>query len=141
MQIGALWHAQKPKILPISIDTAAFESRNRVLEFAGFEVVGSFQFRVGLDQSKSEHFDVVIIGDSLPGDWRLQLLRQLKQVKPGVPVVVVHQTGDCGQDVIEADANFESLDGPERLIEIVYSVVGFSPRASTKSQHRAASAG
>jgi DNA-binding NarL/FixJ family response regulator len=131
----------KPRILSISSDLILFESRNRVLESAGFEVVGSFQGHGALDKFKNEHFDVVVIGDSLSGETRLHFLRKLKQVKPNIPVVVVHQTGDSGQDVIEADASFESLDGPERLINTISVLIGFSPNSRKQSLCRGASAG
>jgi DNA-binding NtrC family response regulator len=130
-----------PRILSISSDITVSDSRNRVLEFSGFEVVGNFQGLEALDRFKSEHFDVVIIGDSLPSEVRLQLVRDLKEMKPEVPVVVIHRSGDSGEDVNEADADFESLDGPRRLIEVVSSLIGFSPQAVGQSLRRAASAG
>src|SRR3954471_21287555 len=133
--------SQCPRILSISSDAIVFQTRNRILEFAGFEVVGCFQGLGALSRFNDEPVDPVIIGHSVDAEIRLQLLRAMKQARPRVPVVMIYETGDFGEDAAEADASLESLDSPEHLIRTVSSLLGFSPQPTARAKFRAATAG
>lgn len=118
----------RPRILSISADRAVFDSRNRVLEFVGFDVVGSFEGAGALERFKSEVFEAVVIGHSMPARERLRLMRDMKESKPRIPVILIQQSGDSGEDMLQADAVCDSLDSPERLIQTLSNLLGFAPR-------------
>ena len=131
----------RPRILSIGYDITVFDSRNRVLEFAGFDVVGCFRGKGAMDRFRSEAFEAVVIGHSVPDGVRLRLVREMKRMKPGIPVVVIQRTGESGQDLIEADAVCDSLDNPELLIQKVSRLIGFPPRSVRVMATRATTAG
>lgn len=118
----------RPRILSISADRSVFDSRNRVLEFVGFDVVGCFGGTGALERFKSEMFEAVVIGHSMEPRARLQLMRDMKQCKPRIPVVLIQESGDMGDDMLQADAVCDSLDTPEHLIQTLSNLVGFVPR-------------
>lgn len=118
----------RPRILSISADRAVFDSRNRVLEFMGFDVVGCFEGTGAMERFKSEVFEAVIIGHSMPARARLQLMCEMKKCKPRIPVVLIQESGDAGEDMLQADAVCDSLDSPEHLIQTLSKLVGFVPR-------------
>jgi DNA-binding NarL/FixJ family response regulator len=82
-----------------------------------------------MDLFRSEMFEAVVIGHSLPDGIRLRLLRELKQTRPHTPVVVIQEAGESGQDLVEADAVCDSPDDPEILIKTVSRLIGFPPRS------------
>ena len=131
----------RPRILSIGYDTLVFDTRNRILEFAGFEVVGCFRGNGALDRFRSESFEAVVIGHSVPGSMRLRLVRELKRAKPRIPVLVIQEAGESGQDLIEADAVCDSLDHPDVLIKTVSRLMGFPPRSVRTIAVRATIAG
>ncbi len=133
--------SSRPRILSIGNDLTVFDTRNRVLEFAGFDVVGCFNDEGTLDRLRSELFEAVVIGHSVPDGIRLRLVRGIKRARPRIPVVVVQEAGESGQDLIEADAVCDSLDNPEVLIKTVSRLIGFRPRSVKAMTARAASAG
>jgi DNA-binding NtrC family response regulator len=130
----------RPRILSIGYDVSVLDSRNRVLEFAGFDVVGCFSCDGALDRFQLEAFAAVVIGHSVPETLRLGLVRGMKQAKPHIPVVVVQETGEYGQDLIEADAVCDSLDNPELLINTISRLIGFAPRSVRTVASRPAAA-
>lgn len=117
-----------PRILSISSDITVFDSRNRVLESAGFEVVPSFCGNGALEKFTAEPLDAVVLGDSLSAPLRLALFKNFRMLRPSVPIVVVYRIGEQTEDVLLADAAVESLDGPERLIEVVSTVIHKVPQ-------------
>jgi DNA-binding NtrC family response regulator len=130
----------RPRVLSISSDETVLDTRNRVLTFAGFEVVGCLQAISALEIFRNASFDAVILGDSMPPGMGLIVLRGLKEMSPNVPVVVIHLPGELTEQMQEADAVCGSLDGPERLISTVASVLGFSPKSAHVPLRRSASA-
>ncbi len=130
----------RSRVLSIGSEYTVLSTRNRVLEAAGFEVISCFHPAGAMQKIESESFEAVVLGDSLTGEMRLVLLRAIKQMKPDVPVIVVYQTGDFGEDINAADANCEALDGPEQLINTVSRALGFEPRSVMGKLTRAANA-
>lgn len=113
----------RPRILSISFDATVFDSRNRVLEFGGFEVVPCFCGIGATERFATEQIDAVLIGESLPRALRLSLIQEFRAAKPSVPIIVSYRIGEFGDDICSADAAVESLDGPERLIQTVSSLL------------------
>jgi DNA-binding response OmpR family regulator len=111
------------RILSIGYDAAVFDSRNRVLESAGFRIAACLTPERATELFVTEAFDAVVLCDSLPTNTRSFLMRALRGVKPTVPILMVYQVGEVCDDIFAADAAVESLDGPERLIQAVFSLL------------------
>ncbi len=131
----------RPRILSIGADATVLASCNLVLESAGFEVSGCLDEVDVAANFIDEPFDAILLGDALGARRRMELLHKFKAQRPSMPVIVMHVVGERGRDVEEADGACESLDGPERLINLVCSVLRIPPQATNKLSHRPASHG
>jgi len=118
-----------PRILSISSDSSVFETRNQVLVSAGFEVVGCFRGEGALEAFTRQAVDAVVIGDSLSPEGRRVLLEAFRKLRPNIPVVVIRRSGAAEED-LDATAVIESLDGPQRLIRVLQSLLISSPERS-----------
>ena len=116
-----------PRVLCVGSYPAAFESRNRILELAGFEVVPSLRGAEALTKFAGGSFDCVVIGDSSEA-VRLELMRDLRRINPSVPIVVVYPLAESSLDSGLADAAIDSLEGPEALLGALFSVIRKVPQ-------------
>jgi DNA-binding response OmpR family regulator len=110
---------QKPRIVSVGCDALVFDSRNRVLESAGFEVVPCFSGERAAEICSNENFDLLLMCDSLPQSLREMLIHLLRNEKSATPIIMIYRMGELPEDLSFADAAVESLAGPERLIETV----------------------
>jgi len=126
-----------PRILSISSDIAVFDSRNRVLESAGFQIVPCYRGVGAIEKFTIESIDAVVLGDSVPTSLRLSLLKAFRSTKPNIPIMVVYPVGEVTEDVLLADAANASLDGPAELIRTLSALV--RKRSQVKAVAKAAS--
>ena len=111
-----------PRILSISSDYSVFQTRNQVLTAAGFEVVGCFRGEGALQIFAQDSFVGVVIGGSVPKETRHVLVQEFKRLRPSVLVVIVERPGES-MDTDGADMVVESTDGPQRLIDLLSTLV------------------
>jgi DNA-binding NtrC family response regulator len=130
----------RPKVLSIGVDATLLETRNRVLESAGFDVITSFPALNGGGHIENHDFNLAVLGDSLPRALAVTILQQLKRSRPFIPVVVIYKGGDFCDDFAEADATCGSLDGPEHLIRTISTLIGYSPASVERPLRRDAAA-
>ncbi|MDB6031254.1 MAG: glnG [Verrucomicrobiales bacterium] len=91
----------RSKILLIEDDTAIATILRRILAEEGLEVVLEQRGDQGLDRASREHFDLVITDVRLPGLNGLDLVRQLHEAKPLLPIIVMTAHGTT-ETAIEA---------------------------------------
>jgi DNA-binding response OmpR family regulator len=123
-----------PRILSISSDMSVFDTRNRVLESAGFEIVACYRGVGAIEKFTNEAIDAVVLGDSVPTSLRLSLLKAFRATKPSVPVMVMYPVGEVTEDVLLADAANASLDGPEKLIRTLSALVRKRPQGNAAAK-------
>ena len=131
--------ALAPRVLSISSDMSVFETRNRVLSSAGFAVVGCFRGEGAFEAFSGESIDAVVMGDSVPANMRVTWIQRFRALRPAVPIVVICSAGESAADVREADAALGALDGPERLINVLSSLVRIGPQSTGHVRDRKAS--
>jgi hypothetical protein len=129
-----------PRVLCVGSYPAVFESRNRILELAGFEVVPSFRGLDAVTKFASRSFDCVVIGDSSEL-LRRKLIRDLRRINPSVPIVVVYPLAESISGNELADVAVDSLEGPETLLQTVSSVIRKVPRFAVVRRASATVAG
>jgi DNA-binding NtrC family response regulator len=80
-----------PRILSISYDPALLSTRQQLLESRGYSVVSAEGFTSALEHCSGEHFDLVVMGHSIPHKDKEALL---KAVNEGckAPVVALVRT-------------------------------------------------
>ncbi len=128
-----------PRVLSIGSYPVVFETRNRILELAGFEVVPSFRGTDAIAKFASRSFDCVVVGDS-SSSLRLDMIRDLRHVNPHVPIIVVYPLAERSIDTQLADAAVDSLQGPEALLRVLSSIIRKVPKFAVMPKARAATA-
>ena len=111
------------RILSVSQHKTVLDTRNAVLRSAGYEVVTT------MDLSEAEKivadgqsWTAAVLGDSIPSSKRLALARKLKQIVPGLPVVMLIRSHDSIPDRNSVDDWINALEGPEALLESLRSL-------------------
>ena len=128
-----------PRVLSIGSYPTAFESRNRILELAGFDVVPCFRGSGAAAKLASKSFDCVVIGDGCIS-FQLELIREFRRVNPSVPIIVVHPLPECSLELEVADATIDSLAGPEALLRLLSSMMRKAPQFAVGPKVRASAA-
>jgi DNA-binding response OmpR family regulator len=121
------WSASSmPKrILSTSRDATVLRTRNLVLQSAGYEVVAALDSEQFMRLLEGQSFDLVVLGDSIEVDERINLARKARASKPDVPLIIFFKTPAEAQRLFaHAHTLIGSLEGPERLIAAVRAAVG-----------------
>ena len=59
------------------------------LKNKGYNVVTVNNGRDALDMTETEHFDLIILDENMPGLTGLETLSRIKQIKPHIPVIMI----------------------------------------------------
>jgi CheY-like chemotaxis protein len=65
----------------------------------GFEVVSALNGTEALEKFKADSFDIVILDIQMPGMNGIEVLRQMKMMKPDIPVVLSSAFNEFKQDL------------------------------------------
>ncbi|HEX5219058.1 MAG TPA: sigma-54 dependent transcriptional regulator [Verrucomicrobiae bacterium] len=82
-----------PRILLVEDDTNIATGLQKVLRASGYDVTVLSRGDTGLERALAEPFDVVITDLKLPGLDGLDLVRQLHQAKPKLPIILITAHG------------------------------------------------
>lgn len=91
----------KPNILLVEDDTNIATGLQKVMRANGYEVTAVNRGDTGLEQAIAQPFDVVVTDLKLPGLDGLELVRQLHQAKPKLPIILITAHGST-ETAIEA---------------------------------------
>ena len=80
---------QGKKILSGGHNSAILRARNAVIETAGYHVVTTKDSDLLLDLVEKQHFDAVVLCNSMPVRTRETIARGLKKLKPQMPLIVI----------------------------------------------------
>jgi DNA-binding response OmpR family regulator len=111
-------------ILSTSHNTAVLRVRNMLIEQAGYSVITSKDGEVVRKLAREHQFDAAVLGDSIPVILREILARDLKQIKPELPLIIIFRPGEEDQLKGFASELVDTTHGAERLIEAISRVVG-----------------
>ena len=93
-----------PVILCIDDDDLALRVRKLLLSSAGYDVLTASSGEAGLEVLKHNPVDLVIADHFLSAKTGTEIAREMKELKPGVPILIV-----SGAD--EAPSGLEFVDG------------------------------
>ena len=88
-------------VLTIEDEEIIRESFSFYLEDHGYKVLEAENGRLGLEMIREHHPDIVLLDLRMPEMDGLEVLEQLKEEKPDLPVIVISGTGFIG-NVAEA---------------------------------------
>lgn len=105
------------RILSISYDQPLLQTRHMLLENAGYEVTSALGYAEALEVcSASQHFDLVVMGHSMPQKDKTALLAALR-ANCTAPLLSIRRHGDG--PLPESKISVDSLDGPVVLLDAV----------------------
>jgi DNA-binding response OmpR family regulator len=84
----------RQQILTIEDDAAIRRGIVDALRFAGYEVIEAARGRQGLEMALSRQYDLLLLDLILPECDGLEILRQVREVRPTMPVIVLTARGD-----------------------------------------------
>jgi DNA-binding NtrC family response regulator len=116
-------------ILSVSYDESLLHTRHWILETAGFKVTSALGFTQATNYSQTGHFDLVIIGHSIPREDKEALLKVVRNHKD-IPVLSLRRVGDAPLPGV--DHAIETWDGPEALLTAVRHLLSKKPDSESE---------
>ena len=105
------------KILVASLHAEYADTRRRVLEEAGFEVIAAPDIKSVENACKVGDFDLALIGYSLPASERRRVWGYLRNNCPGISIVQQHRPGEA--DLVEPNITFHEMVEPTDFVSTV----------------------
>ena len=85
---------RKARILSISYDPSLLFTRQAMLELAGYEVVSVEGFAAAIEQCSGKHFDLIIMGHSIPQKDKRAMLAALHEHGLDAPLLSLLRHGE-----------------------------------------------
>jgi len=104
------------RVLTVEDDPAIRRGIVDALRFAGFETLEAADGRRGLEMARSSEFDLLLLDLVLPGCDGLEILAEVRQLRPTLPVIILTARGD------ESDRVRGLRDGADDYVVKPFSV-------------------
>ncbi len=112
------------KLLLVDDDEINSSIRTLILERNGYTVRRAANGLEAVELIRAEEFDAVILDYHMPGLDGGEVLRQAKQLKPGLPVIMLTSMPDLPSIAYDlASAWLLKISGPEELLDAVAQVI------------------
>lgn len=123
----------KKSILIIDDDVDICQLLKRFLERKGYDAKTAFKGNEGIISLKNIHFDLVLMDFRLPDFEGIDLIQEIKAIKPAVPVIVITGYSDVKQAVkmIQLGA-FEYVTKPifpEEILKLIQRAIDSNGKA------------
>lgn len=126
--------ARPPTILCVDDEPNALAIRKMLFQQGGFTVFTALNGETALQLFQLHDFDVVVSDHLLPGESGAELARQMKLLKPDIPIALLSAVRDVPGDVGIADAFISKTEGPQQLLERVAALL----KSHSESQNQEA---
>ena len=110
---------EKPLVLCIDDDEIALRVRKLVLGSAGYEVLVAESGEAGLEVLKQNPVDLVIADHFLSAKTGTEIAREMKELKPDVPILIVSASADEPAGLEFADGFLPKGDAPDALLATI----------------------
>jgi CheY-like chemotaxis protein len=107
----------------------ALAIRKMLFQHAGYTVFTAADGASALRLFNSNDFDVVLSDHLLPGESGAELARQMKVLKPHIPIALLSGVSDLSSGVELADAFINKAEGPAQLLERIAALLKSSADA------------
>jgi CheY-like chemotaxis protein len=129
MTTGAQPDAQQPqaqkRILSAGHNTALLRVRNNLIETGGYHVVTTKESRMVLELLAKQHFDAIVLCNSIPGHIQENIAREAKALQPEVPLIVICARDDASRFKAIADRIVLAEQGVSQpLLEAISALAG-----------------
>ncbi len=124
---------EKKKVLVIDDEQIVLDSVSQILIDENYEVDVSLSGREGLDWAIERPYDIVLTDIRMPDIGGMRVLRDVKRVKPSLPVLIItgYATTKSAVQAMKLGAAdyIEKPFEPEELIEAMARALGMTPKA------------
>ena len=113
------------KILSSGHNSSLLRSRNALIQSAGYQVVTTRESVLLLQLAQEQHFDAVVLCNSIPIRLRTASARDLKQLKLNLALIVICADGeesdfrDLADEIIRAESGIS-----QPLLEAISKLAG-----------------
>jgi DNA-binding response OmpR family regulator len=108
-----------PLILCIDDDQVALRVRKLLLANAGYEVLLAESAEAGFDLLKTNPVDLVIADHFLSAKTGTEIAREMKELKPNVPILIVSAATETLSGLEFADSFVAKGEAPGALLETI----------------------
>jgi CheY-like chemotaxis protein len=107
----------KPVILCVDDECIALNLRKAVLEKWGYTVVPANSGKEALQLIERQPVDLVLTDLLMPGLSGTDVAREIKRLRPDVPVVLLSGVNEIPEDANIADMFLSKVEGPQVMLE------------------------
>jgi DNA-binding response OmpR family regulator len=119
------------RVLCVDDEASGLKLRQMILERKGYSVFTAETVSKALELFKSRDFDLVITDHLLGRETGTSMAKEMKRLRPTVPVIVLSGATDTPDDIASADAFLSKAEGPELLLARVHELVTRGEAAKT----------
>ena len=94
-----------------------------VLVKRGYTVLPAVSAAQALDLLESHHVDLVLTDQIMPGLVGTELARQLRAIRPSLPIIIISGVNEIPDDAVFADRFVSKVEGPEALFRNIAEVL------------------
>jgi len=109
----------RPVILCVDDAEIALRVRKLLLTIAGYQVVTAASGEEGLELFKRDAVDLVIADHFLTDKTGTEIAREMKTIKPHVPILIVSAAAETPEGIEFADQFLPKGEAPEVLLETI----------------------
>jgi DNA-binding NtrC family response regulator len=118
---------EKKKVLAIDDERIVLDSITKILKAENFAVEVSLSGRQGLEWATQKDYDIVLTDLRMPDIGGMRILRDVKRVKPAIPVVMITGFGTVKSAVqamkLGAAEYLEKPFSPDELVKTINSAL------------------
>jgi len=112
-------------IISSGLNVALLRVRNAIIQQAGYAVLTSKESAMVLAMAKKNHVGAVVLCNSIPVQLRADLARELKKVRPDLPVIAIYSENEDQHLRGIADYLVPSIHGiAQPLVEAIAKAAG-----------------
>ena len=114
-------------ILCIDDDDIALRVRRLLLSIAGYEVLTASSGEAGLEVLKQNPVDLVIADHFLSAKTGTEIAREMKTLKPDVPILIVSGTAEKPTGIEFAEGFLSKGEPPDVLLDTIARLLDKAP--------------
>ena len=120
-------------ILAVDDEKSGLYFRKLILEHAGYSVLSATNVAEAMDFFRQYPIDLVVTDHLLGRQTGMEMSREMKQLKPSVPIVLLSGTRSFPEQLQYADAFLSKTEGPEEMLALVQNLLRSGPRAELQT--------
>lgn len=112
-------------IISSGLNVELLRVRNAIIQDAGYAVLTSKESAMVLEMAERNHVSAVVLCNSIPVQLRANLARELKKIRPDLPVIVIYSENEDQHLRDIADYMVLSIHGiAQPLVEAIARAAG-----------------